>query len=227
MCEACWELATTAVNQNLQQDVKHEHAGPSPRGHSTVCLICGNSLLRRQSDKILKENPTELQQNMINIIQIRIEPRQLTPSDKVCHACWLRTKREALRANHVDEMRVQEGMPESQDPIQENEPHEVEPNVMSTKSIVLPDYKRAANTGNHCVFAECTNKGTLHGISDQLRAIILSHHKYYLPKLARVCNEHLALNSWDSLYESENSFNTFNTQHVQHIFSFVNAFNAT
>lgn len=68
-----------AVNQNLQQNISSggEQAGPSRRGHINVCVLCGCSIARRQSDIILRENPTELQQNTINIIQGRLEPRQV------------------------------------------------------------------------------------------------------------------------------------------------------
>lgn len=129
---------------------------------------------------------------------------QLTPSDRVCHVCWLRIKREALRTNIVDQIRLPEAMPQNEDEnLQEDESHEnpqPEPIARSnTENLVLPDYKRAANTGNHCVFSGCTNTGTLHSVSDQLRAIILSNHNYYIPKLARVCGDHLARNSWDSI----------------------------
>lgn len=67
-----------AINQDLQQDTDEpEQAGPSPWGHTHVCLLCGCSLIRRQSDNIVKDNPTELQQNMINIIQMKLETRQV------------------------------------------------------------------------------------------------------------------------------------------------------
>lgn len=67
-----------SVNQNLQQHTNEgATAGPSPRGHSNVCLLCGCSLIRRQSDKVLKDSPTELQQNIMNIIKRKIEPRQV------------------------------------------------------------------------------------------------------------------------------------------------------
>uniref|UniRef100_A0A2A4JAT5 Uncharacterized protein n=1 Tax=Heliothis virescens TaxID=7102 RepID=A0A2A4JAT5_HELVI len=151
VCEACWELAMVAVNQNLQLDANEgEQSGPSHRGHINVCLLCGCSLVRRQSDKVLKDNPTELQQDMINIIQMKIEPRQLTTSDKVCHACWLRTKREALRVNRVNEMRPPEAMSQNEN-LSQNQETEVHENPQATDigrsdSIILPDYKRAANT---------------------------------------------------------------------------------
>lgn len=114
------------------------------------------------------------------------------------------------------------GNPHDQDIVRASGTQNIESGTM-----VLPDYRRAANTGNHCLFPDCNNIGTLHSVSDKLRSVILSNHKYYVPKLARICSIHLFRNSWDSLYESENSINVFNVEHVQHIFSFVNAFNPT
>lgn len=72
-------------------------------------------------------------------------------------------------------------------------------------TVVLPDYKRAANTSSHCLFPDCNNIGTLHSVSDKLRFVILSNHKYYVLKRTRVCGIQLFRNSWDNLYQSENS----------------------
>lgn len=94
------------------------------------------------------------------------------------------------------------------------------PPTVDTQSIVLPDYRRAANT---CVFPIC-NSTSFHGVSDKLRAIVLHNHHYYLSKLARVCSQHLTSNSWDTLYSSDNSLETFTVDQIQHVFSMVNAF---
>lgn len=184
---------------------------------------------------------------------------QVTSSDKLCHACWLRAKRQAQRINRIDKLKsdggIQQGddttlhsilphdpsdaeqisLPEPERSLEDSQsrgdPYEQDiarpSGTQNTNSgtLILPDYRRAANTGNHCLFVNCSNIGTLHSISDKLRSIILTKHKYYVPKLARVCEIHLFRNSWDILYESDNSINVFNAEHVQHIFSFVNAFN--
>lgn len=98
------------------------------------------------------------------------------------------------------------------------------PPTVDTQSIVLPDYRRAANSTHTCVFPIC-NSTSFHGVSDKLRAIVLHNHHYYLPKLARVCSQHLSSNSWDTLYSSDNSLETFSVDQIQHVFSMVNAFN--
>lgn len=69
-----------AVNQSLQQEVSgsgDQHAGPSHRGHTHACLLCGCSILHRQSDKILKDTPNDLQRCIIAIIENRLAPRQV------------------------------------------------------------------------------------------------------------------------------------------------------
>ncbi|KAL4713584.1 hypothetical protein ACJJTC_005069 [Scirpophaga incertulas] len=110
ICEACRDLLMAAVNISLQQAVSSndgEQAGSSQRGHIHVCLLCGCSIAQRQSDKILRDNPNELQQSMIDIIKNRVAPRQVTASDRVCHACWLRTQREVRRMHRVESERIQ------------------------------------------------------------------------------------------------------------------------
>ncbi|KPJ07451.1 hypothetical protein RR48_08464 [Papilio machaon] len=224
VCEACRDLAMFAVNENLQQEVSNsgEQAGPSHRGHAHVCLLCGCSIARRQSDKILKDSPTDLQRSIIAIIESRVAIRPISESDRVCHACWLRTKRESQRMNRIDDARSQQSVPEvtqSQDFVS---PDQSTLNV----EIILPNYRRAANTNNHCVFPHCSNT-TLRGISDQLRAIVLNSYHYYLPELARICDEHLESYTWDTLFDSDKSISTFTARQIQHVFSFVNAFNPT
>ncbi|XP_023940272.2 uncharacterized protein LOC112047391 [Bicyclus anynana] len=222
VCEACRDLAMAAVNANLQS----EGAGPSTRGHTNVCLLCGCSILQRQSDKLVKENPTEMQQSIINVIESKVAPREISSSDRVCHACWLRTKREVLRMNRLDQIRPQmDAQPEPNQQSPSSEPQqttEQEP----IQRVTLPDYRRAPNSTHSCVFPNC-NSNSFHNISDKLRATVLHNHKYYLPKLARICDQHLTSNSWDTLFECENSIETFTVEQIQHVFSFVNAFSPT
>ena len=47
-------------------------------GHSKVCLMCGRSILRRKSDLILHNNPSELQQTIATIIVNFVEPREVS-----------------------------------------------------------------------------------------------------------------------------------------------------
>lgn len=70
-----------AVNQNVQQNTDNEpQAGTSHRGHINVCILCGCSLVRRQSNKILIDNPTEMQLQMIEKIKRHKEPQQVCAS---------------------------------------------------------------------------------------------------------------------------------------------------
>ncbi|XP_045455076.1 uncharacterized protein LOC123664602 [Melitaea cinxia] len=171
-----------------------------------------------------------MQQTIITIIESKLAPREITPSDRVCHACWLRTKREAVRMNNQDENRqplieiTDNEQQEQNRPAPAEIPQSELTSTMETQRIVLPDYRRAANSTHTCVFPNCSSN-TLHNISDKLRATILHNHKFYLPKLARVCGEHLSINLWDTLYDSENSIQTFTVDQIQHVFSFVNQFN--
>ncbi|CAH2105465.1 unnamed protein product [Euphydryas editha] len=233
VCEACRDLAIFSVNENFQQDLSgnaDQQAGPSHRGHTNVCLLCGLSTLRRRGDKILRSNPSELQLCMIAIIESRVQPRKITHNDFVCHPCWLRVQREARRRATADDFRSQpSASPQQEEPeVLEQQPQvsQSEEATHSVNEVTLPDYRRAANTNHHCVFPNCGSR-ILRSISEKLRAIILSTHNYYLPQQARVCDDHLMGNTWDTLFHSQNSYATFTVQQIQHVFSFVNAFNAS
>lgn len=145
---------------------------------------------------------------------------QITESDRVCHPYWLRTQRKARRGNVIN---YTGSIPSSFNPEQEKSQEDGQPSgstasesstnlQANVQTIVLPQYRRAANPPHHCVYPNCDST-TLHGISDNLRATVLSNHKYYLPSLARICSELLLGNHWETLFHSENS-----------IASFVNAF---
>ncbi|KAL4713350.1 hypothetical protein ACJJTC_016818 [Scirpophaga incertulas] len=195
-----------------------------------VCLLCGCSIAQRQSDKILRDNPNELQQSMIDIIKNRVAPRQVTASDRVCHACWLRTQREVRRMHRVESERIQRPASDVTDQeessvVDEVRPHNVE-NESITQNVVIPGYKRAANSNRRCVFPDCSQT-TLRSISDQFRAILIKDYRFYLPNLARVCDDHLNSNMWDTLYEADNSISSFSTDQIAHVFSFVNTFNVS
>ncbi|KAL4702935.1 hypothetical protein ACJJTC_008345 [Scirpophaga incertulas] len=75
ICEACRDLAMAAVNSSLQSEVSgSDVAGPSTRRQTNACLLCGSSILNRRSDKILRENPNEMQQSIIDLITSKLAP---------------------------------------------------------------------------------------------------------------------------------------------------------
>ncbi|KAL4703523.1 hypothetical protein ACJJTC_019311 [Scirpophaga incertulas] len=79
ICEACRDLAMAAVNSSLQSEVSgSDVAGPSTRRQTNACLLCGSSILNRRSDKILRENPNEMQQSIIDLITSKLAPPTMT-----------------------------------------------------------------------------------------------------------------------------------------------------
>ncbi|KAL4721181.1 hypothetical protein ACJJTC_016701 [Scirpophaga incertulas] len=103
ICEACFHLAMQTVNAQLTDNSERDRcAGPSRRAHTEVCLVCGRSLANRQSHVILRDQD----QAVIQIIQNRLSPRQVSQYDRSCHACWMSARREATRNQQVDEGRV-------------------------------------------------------------------------------------------------------------------------
>ncbi|XP_060807317.1 uncharacterized protein LOC132903317 [Amyelois transitella] len=225
VCEACRDLLIFAINDNLQQEVTSgdgEQAGSSQRGHTNVCLLCGCSITQRQSDRILRDNPNELHQSMIDIIKNKVAPRQVTTTDRVCHACWLRTQREVRRMHHVDSEHGQQSASDiSQDreessDLNERRPEGVEDETI-TQTILIPGYKRAANNNKRCVFLNCPQT-TLRSISDNFRALLIKDHRFYIPKLARICDDHINSNLWGTLFEADNSIETFSADQIAHVF---------
>ncbi|KAL4714678.1 hypothetical protein ACJJTC_012595 [Scirpophaga incertulas] len=254
------QTINTQIHENRQNDPS---VGPSRKGHTQVCLVCGRSLLNRQSDHILREYPSSLILSMIHLIQNTVSPHEISPMDRVCHACWLRFRRKAISTRQHDEQRdlhdsethqgevVEEHLDQSVDSVSTPEiqpqppvstaeeleregsveivavpevgAHSPQSQADQSSTIKLLNYKRAPNTASHFIFYGCAN-ANLHTVSDPLRATILSTHNFYIPKLARVCTEHIHSNTWDSLYASENSISDFTVDQVEHVFSFVNLF---
>ncbi|KAL4721470.1 hypothetical protein ACJJTC_008360 [Scirpophaga incertulas] len=84
ICEACRDLAMAAVNSSLQSEVSgSDVAGPSTRRQTNACLLCGSSILNRRSDKILRENPNEMQQSIIDLITSKLAPREISSLDRI------------------------------------------------------------------------------------------------------------------------------------------------
>ncbi|CAG4980978.1 unnamed protein product [Colias eurytheme] len=234
ICEACHDIAMRAVNDALNRDSgEQQAAGSSHQGHTQVCVLCGLSILRRRSDLILRGNGSYLDRSIANIVQSRIAPREITSSQRICHPCWLKCRRSALRAQEIEGLRsstpVEEIRPEPdvsnqviEHHVEAEEDRQEDSNVpdQPVAEIILQNYRRAANTASHCLFAGCVNT-SLHTISDSFRATILGHYKFYIPLLARVCAEHLYGNNWDSLYDLPSSIKTFTVQQIEHVFSFV------
>ncbi|CAG5054301.1 unnamed protein product [Parnassius apollo] len=110
ICEACFDVSMQSINAQIHGNNEcHPSACSSRLGHTQVCPVCGRSLLNRQSDHIHKENPSSLTLRMINLIRVTVAPRQISQYDRVCHACWLRFKRQALLTQQQDERRGLEG----------------------------------------------------------------------------------------------------------------------
>ncbi|CAG5026249.1 unnamed protein product [Parnassius apollo] len=110
ICEACFDVSMQSINAQIHGNNEcHPSACSSRLGHTQVCPVCGRSLLNRQSDHIQKENPSSLTLRMINLIRATVAPRQISQYDRVCHACWLRFKRQALLTQQQDERRGLEG----------------------------------------------------------------------------------------------------------------------
>uniref|UniRef100_A0A2A4J1P3 UBX domain-containing protein 4 n=1 Tax=Heliothis virescens TaxID=7102 RepID=A0A2A4J1P3_HELVI len=163
ICEPCNELLMRSINQQLPTSGDGAPTSGSSRpGRRQVCSICGRSTVNRQSHAIVIDSPSEQLKQINSVIQTRIAPRQISSSDRICHACWTSCKRAATRIEHADDGRgvatteeVQVDTDNSE--IMTAEPvHESldQPSVVTPNEITLENYRRAANTASHCLFPQ-------------------------------------------------------------------------
>ncbi|KAL4706282.1 hypothetical protein ACJJTC_017449 [Scirpophaga incertulas] len=101
-----WKKMLSVKHVGIQSEVSgRDVAGPSTRRQTNACLLCGSSILNRRSDKILRENPNEMQQSIIDLITSKLAPREISSLDRICHTCWVRSQREIIRGNLHNENR--------------------------------------------------------------------------------------------------------------------------
>ncbi|RVE41010.1 hypothetical protein evm_014339 [Chilo suppressalis] len=112
ICHACWELAT---HSSTSESTTTRHVG-----HRHVCVVCGRSILRMRTRRIVIQEPNEQEQRMIDVINNWIRPREVFPEDEACIPCWLRAQRASRRSGQPEplEMVQPENVPDdSQDEI--------------------------------------------------------------------------------------------------------------
>lgn len=78
ICEACFHLSMKTVNaQLIENNEQDRFAGSSRRGHTQVFLLCGRSVVNLRSHVIMRENASNDEQAVIQIMENRIAPRQV------------------------------------------------------------------------------------------------------------------------------------------------------
>lgn len=79
----------------------------------------------------------------------------------------------------------------------------------------LQGYTRAANTASRCLFQNCINVVTRE-VPMYVKFHLLHNHNFYIPQLARVCNQHIRRNDWEELI-AQRVIHEFNSEHVLEI----------
>ncbi|KAL4713135.1 hypothetical protein ACJJTC_004521 [Scirpophaga incertulas] len=154
ICELCNDRLMRSINEQLATSSDSAQAsGSSQQFRRKVCSLCGRSIINRQSHHTVIDNPSEEQRQILSVVHSRISPRQMSPDDKICHACWMSCKRAAQRNQQVDDVRrviIDEGedLVATELVIQNEEA----PTEAISGDITLENYKRAANTASHCLF---------------------------------------------------------------------------
>lgn len=87
-------------------------------------------------------------------------------------------------------------------------------------SIILPNYKRSANTSRRCIYKMCRNTAG-HLVPTFIKVTLIKEYNFYVPKSARVCEMHLYGNTWQSLPEMHNTISVFTATHIQDIINLV------
>ncbi|CAK1598068.1 unnamed protein product [Parnassius mnemosyne] len=179
ICEACHTLISerSATVEDLQDSTLTV-------GHLNICLICGHSLTNARSHEVL----AEINRHVLHIIQNWVQPRQVQPSDLVCHRCYQHAE------TTLNEARSEVSVPQAD-------------------IIILPNYSRAPDTHSRCIFPTCTRMSQ-QMVPLTLRIRLFSDHKYYIPRNCRICSFHLESQTWSDLFEG-NMNHSFTAAYIE------------
>ncbi|KAL4720250.1 hypothetical protein ACJJTC_014843 [Scirpophaga incertulas] len=182
-------------------------------GHTQVCIGCGISVLNIRNH-ILEENNI--------LLTVFSRPAHLEGQmNHVCHPCWLRGRRrvsyDARRASNeiagpVEQL-PRQNVAMSPIEVRSLPVFEQEP-ARTVTTIHLPGYKRFANTSRHCIFNSCRNIAG-HLVPTFTRVMLIKEHNLYVPRCARVCEEHLYSDMLQLLPEAVNTLSEFSSNQLQ------------
>ncbi|XP_063829743.1 uncharacterized protein LOC135080779 [Ostrinia nubilalis] len=178
ICDACHTL----ISERLSAATASEDTTPIV-GHQNICIICGRSLFNARSHDLQEE----VYRHISHVVQNWVQPRQLQPSDRVCHRCYQRAEAalNETRANNVPQL----------------------------DRIILQNYSRAPYTHARCMFPTCTSTSQ-QVVPHMLRVRLFSDHKYYIPRDCRICSFHLERQEWLQLFE-ETSNHCFTAAYIE------------
>ncbi|KAL4710160.1 hypothetical protein ACJJTC_006457 [Scirpophaga incertulas] len=199
-------------------------------GHQQVCFVCGSSILRAKTHRVLIDSPEG------NVIASCITPQQVHRLERVCLPCWTSAYRTVRRQTQYDQSRQQLILEEeavtlqgnvdvpttsrqqlvdasmsSRDPSIPTPPPQPEHqlhhvmNVICNPKIVSRIYKRAAASSRHCIFSECEHTECLL-VPSIIKEMLLLDHKLYIPASTRICSHHLNMGAWGELQFHYNDF---------------------
>ncbi|RVE41952.1 hypothetical protein evm_013392 [Chilo suppressalis] len=189
ICHPCFELLSSA-----------RIGGSRLLGHSMVCITCGRSVRNSQRHTVERHN------SMFQMLPIS-HPAFHQNMNYSCHPCWMRHQRQINNdLNRVNlpgpELSPTPGLVPAPRPQPEPE-------------IILPNYKRAANTSTHCVFNGCGFGQHLHVIPLFIKKMLIEKYNLYVARSTRVCETHLSLNIWHVLLENNNVFINFTANQIE------------
>ncbi|RVE47928.1 hypothetical protein evm_007442 [Chilo suppressalis] len=177
ICHACHTLFSERdATEPLQDSV------PSV-GHLNVCIKCGRSLANSRSYTV----GDEINRHILHIVQNWVQPREIQPSDLICHRCYQRA--ETL-------------LPSASDTVPQH-----------PERIILPNYLRAPDTHSRCIFPVC-NSTSQQTVPYMIRVRLFSDHKYYIPRNCRICRFHLEAQQWMDLFD-ENINHSFTAAYIE------------
>ncbi|KAL4721102.1 hypothetical protein ACJJTC_018668 [Scirpophaga incertulas] len=152
---------------------------------------------------------------------------------ETCHSCWVvanRRQTQDIQRDPDNQLLVNEGpnviheliqdipMPPPQPPV--NPVSASVPRDPVVGSIVMFNYKRAANTSRYCIFRNC-NLLPWFLIPTFIKKYMIKENNIYIPRSARVCRDHLYGNDWDTLPEVTTLVTSYDARQLEDLINIL------
>ncbi|KAL4715751.1 hypothetical protein ACJJTC_006330 [Scirpophaga incertulas] len=217
LCRACYTLLSQCTPDS------------SPRrfGHLHVCVGCGSSVSTSRSHRLATNAP------ILQYFPWTRIPQNQRCMYETCHSCWVvanRRQTQDIQRDPDNQLLVNEGpnviheliqdipMPPPQPPV--NPVSASVPRDPVVGSIVMFNYKRAANTSRYCIFRNC-NGLPWFLIPTFIKKYMIKENYIYIPRSAQVCRDHLYGNNWDTLPEVTTLVTSFDARQLEDLINIL------
>ncbi|XP_026739780.1 uncharacterized protein LOC113502415 [Trichoplusia ni] len=225
VCGACYDNLSRCLATNSRE---------RQLGHINICYGCGKSVTRARRHEIVEGSPLA---SLVSLWHHHVRAANF-----LCHGCYMRANREVSRRNitdsnrfdaledHQTDQNIQIPIPPPlPPPLPPQLPPPLAPHLhlgqgQDVSSIALPNYRRCANTSRRCIFDGCQQSAG-HLVPTLIKSALLFHNKLYVPRCARICENHLHSNEWELLLENSSLTNTFTALEIENLLDSKNVEN--